>query len=65
MSQDTAPAPSSPQPLDGPTITWDWLHAAIATALRHIEPGAPLYVTADVLTDELLPPLKGAHHAAT
>jgi hypothetical protein len=40
-----------------PVIIWEWLHGAVATALRRIGPGAPLYVTADVLTDELLPPL--------
>lgn len=39
-------------------ITWDWLHSTILQALRHIEPGAPMYLTADVLTDELLAPLK-------
>ena len=45
-------------------ITWEWLHANIAKALRHVEPGSPLYLTAEVLTDELLITLKGAHHAA-
>ena len=71
MSQETSPNPassdagSSPEAApDSPAITWEWLHGTIATALRHIEPGAPLYVTADVLTDELLKPLKGVQHPA-
>lgn len=72
MSQDTRPAPmpsdtgsSSPEPApESPAITWAWLHGTITTALRHIEPGAPLYLTADILTDELLMPLKGVHRPA-
>jgi hypothetical protein len=65
MSQHRAPIPgqsggdSKPQAsTEEPIITWEWLYGAVATALRRIEPGAPLYVTAGVLTDELLPPLK-------
>lgn len=58
------PPPDPPTPPATQAITWDWLHANIAKALSHVEPGAPLYLTADVLTDELLIPLKGAHHPA-
>ncbi|GAA1769928.1 hypothetical protein GCM10009712_17340 [Pseudarthrobacter sulfonivorans] len=68
MRQHRAPAPGQSgrdsKPLastEAPIITWEWLHGAVAAALRRIEPGAPLYVTADVLTDELLPPLKEVH----
>lgn len=50
--------PKQPQTAAPAAITWDWLHSTILTALRHIEPGAPMYLTADVLTDELLAPLK-------
>lgn len=35
-------------------ISWTQLHTAIVQALRHVEPGSPAYITADVLTDELL-----------
>lgn len=35
-------------------LSWTQLHAAVVQALRHIEPGSPAYITADVLTDELL-----------
>ena len=66
MTTETSPAPP-PDPPTAPAtqaITWEWLHANIAKALRHIEPGAPLYLTADVLTDELLISLKGAHQTA-
>jgi len=66
MTTETNPAPP-PDPPAAPEvqdITWEWLHANIAKALRHIEPGAPLYLTADVLTDELLISLKGAHQTA-
>jgi hypothetical protein len=35
-------------------ISWAQLHTAIVQALRHVEPGSPAYITADVLTDELL-----------
>ena len=44
---------------EGPALTWESLHNAIATALRRVDLRAPLYVTADVLTDELLPSFKG------
>lgn len=54
--------PSTEHSKEGQAITWEWLHAHIAKALGHIEPGAPLYITADVLTDELLTPLKSVNH---
>ncbi|MET3172968.1 UNVERIFIED_ORG: hypothetical protein ABIB52_000796 [Arthrobacter sp. UYCu721] len=44
---------------EGPALTWESLHGVIAAALRHVDLTAPLYVAADVLTDELLPSLKG------
>ncbi|WP_426990813.1 hypothetical protein [Pseudarthrobacter sp. Y6] len=47
-----APSPAS--------ITWTQLHTAIVQALRHVEPGSPAYITADVLTDELLDALSSA-----
>ena len=56
---------SSPQlPAEGTALTWESLHSAIAAALRRVDLGAPLYLAADVLTDELLPSLKGAGHSA-
>ncbi|WP_026554630.1 hypothetical protein [Arthrobacter sp. 35W] len=47
-----APSPG-PQPL-----TWDGLHAAIVEALHHLDRGAPLYIAADVLTEDLYPRLR-------
>lgn len=47
-----------------PALTWESLHGVIATALRHVDLSAPLYVAADVLTDELLASLKGASRPA-
>lgn len=49
---------------EGPALTWEALHGVIAAALRHVDLTAPLYVAADVLTDELLPSLKGASRPA-
>lgn len=46
MSIQAVIAPSS--------LSWTQLHTAVVQALRHIEPGSPAYITADVLTDELL-----------
>jgi hypothetical protein len=64
----STPAPVSPAPTveqspqitaDAPALTWESLHGVIAAALRHVDLTAPLYVAVDVLTDELLPSLKG------
>jgi hypothetical protein len=58
MSIETAPkAPSSPAPpaTTAPKNTRNELRAAILDSLRHIDTSAPLYLTADVLTDALLP----------
>ncbi|WP_144662909.1 hypothetical protein [Paenarthrobacter nicotinovorans] len=65
VTQTTPAGNSSPQAIpDGPAITWEWLHGTIAAALRQVEPGAPLYITAEVLTDELLEPVKGVQRSA-
>jgi hypothetical protein len=56
---------STPQfSAEGVALTWESLHSAIAAALRRVDLGAPLYVAADVLTDELLPSLKGVGRPA-
>jgi hypothetical protein len=47
--------------LEAPMLTWESLHGVIAAALRHVDLAAPLYVAADVLTDELLPSLNGVN----
>ncbi|MGY4541366.1 hypothetical protein ACVWY0_001275 [Arthrobacter sp. UYNi723] len=49
---------------EGPGLTWESLHGVIAAALRHVDLSAPLYVAADVLTDELLTSLKGVSRPA-
>jgi hypothetical protein len=56
---------STPQiTTEGPALTWESLHGAVAAALRRVDLEAPLYVAADVLTDELLPSLKGISRTA-
>lgn len=54
---NTAPTASVPRE-SAPPLTWDSLHEAIVDALHHLDRGAPLYLAADVLTDDLFPRLR-------
>lgn len=46
------------------SISRAWLHDALVKALSHVDAAAPQYLTADVLTDELLPAIRSIQNAA-
>lgn len=51
-NEETNPTPPATTPT---SRSRNELRAAILDSLRHIDTSAPLYLTADVLTDALLP----------
>ncbi|MFK4298098.1 hypothetical protein ABH924_003259 [Arthrobacter sp. GAS37] len=49
--------PSPGSPLSEGSLNRNQLHSAVVQALHRLEPGTPVYIAVEVLTDELLPAL--------